>query len=269
MKSERRHELQHNALADAIGDWTVRLQPYTRLITGLLVLVVVLGVAATWVSGSSQRKAAEGWDEYFDAVNSLDRSRLIEISEKYAGTSVAPWARIVAADLALNEGVQKLFSNKTQGRELLRQAVDNYQTLVSRRGDATLEQRALYGLGRAHESLAGVEDLQKARDDYQQLLEGWPTGVYAAAAKRRLADLNETPTKKFYDWFAKYEPPKTSSPSGKQPKFLEESLDKTDVDLPSALDDVKVDGPKLKGDSKADEKSDSGPDDIELPGDQE
>lgn len=257
MKSERRHELQHNALADTIGDWTVKLKPFARMIAGAVVLLFVLGIAVAWVTGQSERKVAEGWDEYYDAVNSADRTRLTEIAEKFAGTSVAPWARIVAADIALNEGTGQLFSNKTQGRELLRQAVDNYQTVFAEGFDETLKQRALFGLGRAHESLAGLEDLEKARSDYKKLAEGWPAGVYSAAAKGRLADLERSSTKQFYDWFAKYEPPKASSPSGKRPEFIEESLDKTDVELPSALDDLKVDGPKIK--------TDAGPDDIELP----
>lgn len=257
MKSERRHELQHNVLADAVGDWATRLQPYGRMITGFVVLLVVLVLVITWVSGNSARRVADGWDEYFDAVNNLDRPRLTEIAETYAGTSVAPWARIVAADIALNEGISQLFSNKTQGRELLRQAVDNYQTVLKTGDDATIKQRALYGLGRAHESLAGVEDLEKARSEYEQLIQGWPAGVFTTAAKDRLADLEQKSTKKFYDWFAKYEPPKAASPSGKRPEFIEESLNKTDVELPSALDDLKIDGPKIKGDS--------GLNDIELP----
>jgi hypothetical protein len=257
MKSERRHELQHNSLADALGDWTVKLKPYSRMISGAVVLLLVLGVAVAWVSGKGERRVAEGWDEYFDAINNLDRVGLTEVAEKYAGTSVAPWARIVAADLALNEGTSQLFANKTQGRELLRQAVDSYQTVLNEAGDETLKQRALYGLGRAHESLAGVDDVEKARGDYQKLVEGWPSGVYSTAAKERLADLQRGSTKKFYDWFAGYEPPKSASPSGKKPEFIEESLNKTDVELPSALDDLKVDGPKIKTDSELN--------DIELP----
>jgi hypothetical protein len=257
MKSERRHELQHNALSDALGDWTVKLEPYSRMIAGAVVLLLALGIAVAWVSGKGQRRVADGWDEYFDAVNNLDRPRLTEIAEKYAGTSVAPWARIVAADIALNEGTSQLFSDKTQGRELLRQAVDNYQTVFREGYDETITQRALYGLGRAHESLAGLDDLEKARGDYEKLIKGWPSGVYSTAAKERLADLQQGSTKKFYDWFAKYEPPKAASPSGRKPEFIEESLNKTDVELPSALDELKIDGPKIK--------SDSGSGDLVLP----
>lgn len=254
MKSERRHELQHNYLADAMAEVVAKIKPYARLIGGVAVLLLVLSVAYAYVTGKSSEKSAVGWDEYFEAVNANDRERLTELAERYAGTSVAPWARIVAADMGLSEGCAGLFSQKAKARELLRQAVNNYQTVFGESTDETLKQRALYGLGRGHESLATLEDLTKARDDYKKLLQGWPEGVYAVAAKERLADLERNSTKEFYDWFAKHEPPKVASPSGKKPDFIEDSLD-GDIKLPSAFDDLDAGEPK----------DDDGLDEVELP----
>jgi hypothetical protein len=263
MKSERRHELQHNQLADTLGEWAEKLKPYARLIGGLVVLLVVLSVAYAYVAGKTGGKVAAGWDEYFEAIDANDRGRLLEVAEKYAGTSVAPWARIVAADMALSDGCFQLFNNKAEARDLLRQAANNYQTVLGDASDDMLKQRALFGLARAHESLASLEDLNQAREDYKKLLEGWPKGIYAEAAKERLNDLDRRSTKEFYDWFATYEPPKQTSPSGKKPEFLEESL-KDDINLPSSLDELNLnDGPKLKDDSGL---NNSGLDDIELPG---
>ena len=256
MKSDRRHELQHNQLADTLGEVVQKTKPYARLIGGLVVLLIVLGVAYAYVSGKGGQRVASGWDEYFEALESEDRDRLTEVAEKYAGTSVAAWARVVAADMALSQGCASALSNKTQARDLLRQAVNNYQTVLGEAGDDTLKQRALFGLARGHESLATLEDLNKARDDYKKLVEDWPQGVYAEAAKERLKDLERRSTKEFYDWFAKHEPPAKTGLSGKRPDFLENSLDQ-DIKLPSAIDDLKLDGPALEGEKKSD--------DLELP----
>lgn len=258
MKSERRHELQHNQLADALAEASVKVKPYSRTIGGVAVILCVLLLAYTYVSGKGAQKSAVGWDEYFEAVNANDRERLTEVAEKYAGTSVAPWARIVAADMGLSEGCSSLFNQKAKAREMLRQAVNNYQTVFGEATDDTLKQRALYGLGRGHEALASVEDLKKAREDYKKLLEGWPEGVYSVAAKQRLDDLERSSTKEFYDWFAKHEPPKAASPSGKKPEFLEDALD-SDVKLPTALDELDLGDPKSSG------KKESGLDEIQLP----
>ncbi len=252
MKSERRHELQHNQLADTLGRWVVKLKPHAQLIAGVVVLLLVLGLAYAYVNGKSEASAAAGWDQYFEALDANDRGRLTEITEKFPGTSVAIWSRVVAADMALSDGCLALFSNKAEGRDLLRQAINNYQTVLNETTDDTLTQRALYGLGRGHEALASLDDLKKARADYQKLFDGWPDGVYAEVAKQRLRDLARPATKEFYDWFARHEPPAKVSPSGKKPEFLEESLNQ-DIRLPSAFDDLRIDGPALKGDEPAEE----------------
>jgi tetratricopeptide (TPR) repeat protein len=260
MKSDRRHELQHNQLADAVEQWIEKARPYSRLLVGLVVLLAAVAVTFSYVSGKGKERISAGWDEYFEAVNGGDRVRLGEIAEKYAGTPVAPWARVVSADLALAEGCAKLFNEKAEARELLQHAVDNYQSVLSDDSDSALKQRALFGLGRAHEALGSLENLTKAREDYQKLITDFPDGIYTVAAKNRLADLDRTSTKQFYDWFAKYEPPRAKSALGKKPEFLEQSLDSTDLKLPSAVDDFDPTKPRKEGDAPAE-----GSDDLVLP----
>ena len=257
MKSDRRHQLQHNQLADAIGDWTVKLKPYARLIGGLIVLLVVAVVAYGYVTARNQEQIVIGWDEYLEAFDSQDRERLLQVAQKYDGTSVAPVARIAAADLALSEGCQRLFRNKANARDTLGQAVDNYQTVLRIAQDEVYKQRALFGLGRAHEALGSLEDLNKAREDYKKLIADFPKGVYRETAETRLADIDRSSTKEFYDWFAKYQPPMQSSPSGKKPEFLEETLD-GDLKGPTMLDELNLGSPKT-------ESAEQGLDDLDLP----
>jgi tetratricopeptide (TPR) repeat protein len=265
MKSERRHELQHNQLADSLAATATQVKPYARLIGGLFVLLAVLGVAYAYVNTKNEEQASAGWDQYFEAVSVGDRGQLATVADRFAGTSVAPWARIAAADIALIEGSATLFQDKAKARDLLRQAVDNYQTVLNDPRDEMLKQRALFGLGRAHESLATVEDLDKAREDYKKLIASYPQGVYKQAAEGRLADIDKNSTKEFYDWFAKYEPVKSAAPTGKSPEFIEENLER-DIKLPTSLDDIDLGIPSTSDSPTSPAATgDRYQDDVELP----
>ena len=45
MNSERRHELQHNLLADYLGQWVKAIEPYTKQIAIVFTAIVVAVVA--------------------------------------------------------------------------------------------------------------------------------------------------------------------------------------------------------------------------------
>ena len=67
MKTERRHELETNQLADSLGHWADAIRPYANsILVGILALVV-----AAAVYRAQRRTAAEtaaAWDEYFAAI---------------------------------------------------------------------------------------------------------------------------------------------------------------------------------------------------------
>jgi tetratricopeptide (TPR) repeat protein len=253
MKSERRHELQHNELADALETVGERLKPYLRVVGGIAVVGLVAILISTYVSAQSAKRNAAGWDEYFEALNGGDRERLAQLAEKYAGTPVAPWARVTAADIGLGEGCTRLFRERSLAKEALQQAASNYQTVLEETSEATLRQRALFGLARSYEAL---DQLPKARETYRKLIDSFPEGIYIVAAKSRLSDIDRESTKQFYDWFAKYEPPAAASPSGKRPDFLEDTLDKMDLNLPSSLTEPLI---------KEGDTSGVGLDELDLP----
>jgi len=71
-----------------------------------------------------------------------------------------------------------------------------------------VQQRALFGLARAHESQG---DIEKAREEYTDIAARWPGGPFEVTAQQRAKDLGRRDTKQFYDWFAKQEPAKKMS----------------------------------------------------------
>lgn len=247
MKTERRHELQTNVLAHSLARWIEAAKPYSRAGTAILIALVVALFAWAYLSTQSSRRQADGWNEYFDAMggrNPDPRDLLYDISSRYTGTIVAQWSRLTLADFQLDQGTGRLLQDRKMAREELREASEKYQALLLEATQPTILQRATYGLARAHEALG---ELERARGEYRSLATKWPGGPFAAAAKMRANDLDQLPTKNFYDWLAKYEPPPPLSTEpgtpGSRPNFLEEPDRGGILQLPPILE--KAAGPAL------------------------
>ena len=253
MKTERRHELQKNQLADQLSHGIEAARPYTRLLGAVLLAIVALVGGYAAYSARQSHKLQQAWDQYFAALEqasqvsgptdpAIDKARnqLTDLAEKYAGTPVGYWSALVAAELELDRGEKLLLSDKPLAKDHLTRAVDQFRTVLSNAPQGPLPQRALFGLARAHESLG---DLEKARDEYDKLAKQYPTGPYAEVAKQRAEDLNRDETKKFYDWLASYQPSKSMSkepgiPGQKQDFSLDNLGSEPGSRLPSVVDDA-------------------------------
>ncbi len=276
MKTERRHELQTNVLADTLARWIERVRPYSRAGLALLVALVVLSAAWFYLENQNTRRTAEGWNEYFEAINTPDpRDRLSDISQQYAGTIVSEWARLSLADIQLEYGTNRLFVDKPVANKDLREAAEKFQSILIESRQPTLLERATYGLAQAHEAQGA---LAKARDEYRQIGKNWPDSPYVAVAEARAKDLDQQDTKSFYDWFARYEPPRPLSNEpgtpGVRPDFLKDPLEGGGLKIPSVTDDSSTppadsaDGAQPESTQPADEKpADDKPGD-EKPGDE-
>jgi hypothetical protein len=240
MKTERRHELQTNVLADSLAHWIEAAKPYSR--AALAVVIALVGAIFAWgyYSSQSSRQQADGWTEYYDAMMSRDpREGLSDVVARYAGTSVAQWARVVLADLQLDDGTNRMFVDKAAGREELQKTIEAYQAILAESDQQNLLERATFGMARAREALG--KELVKAREDYRSIATKWPNSPFAAPAEARAKDLDRLETKDFYDWFAKYEPPRPMSKEpgipGVRPEFMKDPLEDAGLKLPSLLDD--------------------------------
>lgn len=134
------------------------------------------------------------------------------------------------ADLLLSSGIDQLYTDRLEGQKQLRRVADMYLTVAAdSESKSPLVPRAKFGLARTHEALG---ELQAVRVDYDAIVkEGGP---FADAARQRATDLDRGETKAFYDWFAKYEPPRPSDKPEPKFDFLNESLDRASgVRLPS------------------------------------
>ncbi|MEX2114896.1 MAG: hypothetical protein WD845_17010 [Pirellulales bacterium] len=242
MKTTRRHELQTNELADSLAHWIEAVRPYSRAALALLVAVVVAIFAWSYLSSQSQRKSAEGWNALYSALDSnTAREDLVSVAARYSDTSVGAWARVTLADVLANEGTNQLLTDKGAAREQLRQAAEEYQAVLLESRDPMLLQRATFGLARAHEAQGTPDGLASARKEYLSIGQQWADSPYKQDADERAAALDEASTKDFYDWLARYEPPRSmvGQPGipGAKPDFLSDPLEDSGAKLPSAIDD--------------------------------
>ncbi len=243
MKSTRRHELQTNELEASLAHWIDAVKPYSRAVVALLVAVVVAIMAWSYLSTQNQRKAAEGWEALYAALDSSTaREDLAGVAARYADTSVGPWARVTLADVLANEGTNRLLAEKTAARDLLQQAAEEYQAVLLETKNAMLLQARHVRPGSRHEAQGTPDGLTSARKEYTSIGEKWPDSPYKKDAEQRAAALEATSTKEFYDWLAHYEPPRPFSTEpgrpGARPDFLSDPLQDTSTQLPSAIDDT-------------------------------
>jgi hypothetical protein len=262
MKTERRHELATNDLADWIGDKVEELKPYSTAIWATVLGVTVLIFAAVYWSRKSEARLEQGWDRYFQARSQQSLDELRNVADADPNSPAGLWARSTLADRRLAEGVNLLFEDRAEAQEALNEAVEAYgYVLKNAPAGSLLAERATFGLGEAFES---QNELSKAREQYEALTTNWPGGAFSAEAERRLNDLQRSTTKSFYDWFAKQEPKRKPAAStfspGKTPDFdfgkIEEHPFQPQIGLDSKTFGAGATGEQKAGDKKAgDEKS--------------
>ena len=214
MKTERRHELQANQLAEFLTDVSEKAKPYAKGLLGVALAALVVVCAYLYLSRRSAAEEGESWNEAWQAIGSRDDEGLRNVIKKYPDKPAAMWSQLVLADIELSRGVSSLFGQKSAGRDLIRSAFDDYQHVADHAMHPLLREQALFGMGRSQESL---NQLEKAREAYERVVKDFPGGPYAKCAQQRMDALAHDTTKVFYDWFAAAEP--VTSNSGKGSPF--------------------------------------------------
>ncbi|MFH1922126.1 MAG: hypothetical protein ABIP48_19860 [Planctomycetota bacterium] len=122
--------MQTNELADRLGKFIEQVKPYSNLILGA-VLVVVLGIVAAilWAQQSTAR-SAKAWEGFYGAMATGGPAELEQIVKRYPGTDVAHWAAVLAGDLYSIRGSHELFENKPSANEQLVKATNHYGTVL-------------------------------------------------------------------------------------------------------------------------------------------
>jgi hypothetical protein len=211
MKSEHRHDLQTNDL----GKLMVQAEPFVekygaKILGGIGALIVLLIVLIIWNSQKTSAQS-EAWTRLAAAGSTEDFEN---VAEDYAGTPVANWALIHAAESHLQSGIRSSFTDRSAGDRELKDAKEQFQKLLdSSSTPPEIRERALFGMARVEETTSNG-DLKTATELYQKLINEFPESIFRQLAEQRVkpvegekvAALDEEGTKEFYKWFHEQNP---------------------------------------------------------------
>ncbi len=207
MKTERRHELQHNELADWLGVTLAKVQPYSKVLLGIAILLGAGAFASTYLGGQNKQADEAAWAAYFRALDSGDLASFGDMATNYPGTSAAAWAQVATGDVKLATSLREFFADRAKAKEELTKAREAYEgALKSANGNEMLEQRARFGLAQSLESLG---ELDQAISQLDEIVKRWPTSPVGVSANSRLQQLRNPQTKEWYTWFAEQKPAKS------------------------------------------------------------
>ncbi len=203
MKSERRHELKENDLAESVEQLSERLRPYVTPILSVAIGALVLVLISLFVSSRWEATRSESWDTCLAALVTGDPEGFREVILRYPGTPAAQWAELILADRNLSEATDLLFAKMDPAndvaRERLQTAATAYADVLSQRPPDMVAERATMGLAKARESLG---ELDQARRGYEAVANEYPSSPMANLATEHADDLAQDKTKAFYNWFA-------------------------------------------------------------------
>ena len=236
MKTDRRHELQTNVLADWIGKHLQQSQGYAKTILAVILLVAAAATAGMFLVKDQAARAQASWNQFFQAFSERDPDALEAVASANQGTTASVWAHLAEADLKLAEGIGDLYTNRENAKRNLAQAEQNYLAVERVTNEQILRERAWFGLGQTYESLAEID---KAQQFYGKLVSSAPTSALGREAKRRFDALDDAATAKWYNWFANQTPRPPAMPdmSGDLglpnfPSDLGNLADRPDLPLP-------------------------------------
>lgn len=203
MKTERRHELQQNTLADWLGRQIVWAEQNVRLIIiGLVGVVIGAGLIAYWNNSRAERRQ-EAWSDYLGAMESRDsvgQTKALEsIANNASDLPPGQMADILLADMALNQGIDQLKTDRAAAEKKLNEAKKRYSDARNAAGDQNLKDRATLGLARFYETMGLIEEATK---EYRTLADS-PASLYQVEAERKIDYLSKPATIMFAKWYRK------------------------------------------------------------------
>lgn len=231
MKKERRHELQTNRLADAIGLYLQKIRPYQKHVLYGAVAVAVLGGAVLYLSTQQRARAGASWEDYFSAMVEQRPEALEDVARLHNGSTAALWAHQGAGDIKLAVGASLLYRDRKEAKKNLLDAEKDFLA-VEQQGARypLLLQRSRYGLAQVYESLC---DIKKARDYYGKVAAAEPDAALGQLAQRRLEKISGTAADNWFNWFDRQEP---KPPAGMQAAAGEGPKVPADLELPERPD---------------------------------
>ncbi|TWT79398.1 hypothetical protein CA13_07980 [Planctomycetes bacterium CA13] len=199
MKSERRHELQENVLANYLGQINQAIEPYSKIILAGVIALLVAVVGYSLYSSKAVGERSDATLGLLQESESQDPEALEAISTRFPGTPAAAWAELQRGSQLLAQGSQGLFVNRQDAEVQLEDAKSAFKSALSKGKDKMLRSRANYGIARAAESLGQIDE---AVEGYKDCIKVGESEEIAKACQDRITSLGRDDTKDFLAWFA-------------------------------------------------------------------
>ncbi|MFO0948043.1 MAG: hypothetical protein U1D30_19325 [Planctomycetota bacterium] len=201
MKSEERHQLEQNELAD----WVLRLvgivRPYLLYMFVAAVVVVGVLIGLSIQSNAKQQTQQDAWREFFTAQ---DAAQFEVLLSRYPDSLAAPYTRLRIADLKFDEGKKSLITNRAKALSLFDESIKFYEELTKNSSTPSdVKQQAQFGVGLALESKGALEEAKKA---YEVVVTEFSGSEYALRAQNRIKQIETPSAKEFYAALADYKP---------------------------------------------------------------
>ncbi|WP_425618941.1 tetratricopeptide repeat protein [Anatilimnocola sp. NA78] len=211
MKSDKRHELQKNELADWLGDRVESYSDYFWPVVGGVVVAFAAAVGIAWYLGTQDAKTATAWNAYFQAYGERDReAELKKVAETEPNTVAAMWALQGVGDLSLAKASNLMFTDRPEASKHIKDAESSYQEVLDKARDPHLLARAQYGMARLQETNCQPAEALKY---YELVAKSQKDNALGKAAERDVKRMNDPQVIAFLEWFAK-ENPKRPVPTG-------------------------------------------------------
>ncbi len=204
MKTQRRHELQTNELADWLGKKIEAIRPYTKAMLGVAVVLAAGLFAVFFLSTHKSREQASSWQQLYASMLARDVDKLEQLAQENGDSAAGLWAAQNAANVLFEEGTRLLHIDRANANRQLGRARNAYQSVIDQTQDDLLKPRAILGLAQCYEALNNFAEADK---QYSRVIEGWPGTAVAALARERRAFLQQSSTREFLAWFDRQEPP--------------------------------------------------------------
>lgn len=234
MKSERRHELQTNTLADRIGDEMNTHGERLKLVGAGLIALFAIIFAYLYISQQSEARLASRWSLFFQAVNSTDRGAALErVAEEFKSSNrvnskPALWTLQSLADIKLAIGAATRFTNKEDSLKDLEIAKQNFGIVRDISDNPLMRLRATYGLAQTHEALCEPEEAKKL---YEEVKQQAGDSALATAAEEAISRIDQLQADNWYVWFKEQDVVKPEPVNPNLPSSLDDLPDRPDLDF--------------------------------------
>ena len=232
MKSDKRHELQKNELADWAGHQIEAAKPHAMLILVCFIAIPAAIIFAIYYYTAEDPVQAAAWNRYFSAYSERDpKAAFNQVVTSDANSPASLWASQALGDIHLSAGSQALFSDREQAKEELAKAETALKRVAAGAKEPELVLRSRLSLGKLYEALNQPDEALK---NYELAAKTDPESAIGKEAAEAVERLKNPRTRELLAWFAEQKPKRPSGLEGfgSSPNLPDDLPERPDLSLP-------------------------------------